>query len=96
MSLKAFNDTIQRYQALEDQLPAYHPFVWATHPAGQVTGFTFLLLLNIISALVLAAGMWKLRRKMNEMAQYPTALPSESCQLTRSRRRRRQTAGHLV
>ena len=96
MSLKTFNETIQRYQALQGQLPLYHPFVWATHPAGQVTGFTFLLLLNVISALVLAAGMWKLRRKMNEMAQYQTALPSESCQLTRSRRRRRQTSDHIV
>ena len=97
MELKDFNETIKHYQSLQSQLPTYHPYVWVSHPEGQVTGFTLLLLLNITSAVILAVGMWKLRGKMNTLISPPTTtIPSENRQLIRVRRRRRQNADQVV
>ena len=96
LDLKSFNETIQRYQSIQDQLPPYHPYVWATRPQGQVSGFTLLLLLNISSAVVLAIGLWRLRRKVLDQAQRITSTAPENRQLIRVRRRRRQTNDPVV
>lgn len=95
MTLKAFNGSIQRYEYLRNQLPPYHPFSWASRPEGQVSGFTLMLLLNITSTALLAVGLWKLRVRLNAMAQPQPATP-EDRQLIRVRPRRRQTADQVV
>ena len=95
LKLKAFNDTIQHYETMRNQLPPYHPFAWASHPEGQVSGFTLLLLLNLTSAVLLGVGLWKLRGRLNAMSQ-PQHAPPETRQLIRVRRRRRQAADPVV
>ena len=96
LDLKTFNESIQTYQALQSQLPPYHPYRWASHPEGQVTGFTFLLLLNITTAVLLAGGLWKIRRRMDTETPLEMATPNESHQLVQVRRRRRQIADEVV
>ena len=96
LNLETFNETIHRYQALKEHLSPYHPFVWASRPEGQVSGFTLLLLLNITSAAILAAGMWKLRRRMDTLNQPQTVNSGENRQLIRVRRRRRHVADQAV
>ena len=95
LTLKAFNESIQRYESLRNQLSPYHPFSWATNPEGQVSGFTLLLLLDFTSVVFLAVGLWKLRGRLNAMTQ-PQAATPEDRQLIRVRRRRRQTADQVV
>ena len=95
LALKAFNESIQRYEALRNQLSPYHPFSWATNPEGQVSGFTLLLLLDFTSVVFLAVGLWKLRGRLNAMTQ-PQAATPEDRQLIRVRRRRRQSADQVV
>ena len=60
-----------------------------------MSGFTLMLLLNITSTALLAVGLWKLRVRLNAMAQPQPATP-EDRQLIRVRRRRLQTADQVV
>ena len=98
LNLKEFNNTIKSYLDLQNQLPSYHPYVWASNPKGEVTGFTFVLLLNLTSTAVLAIGLWKLRGRLNTMTENPTAATAatENLQLIRVRRRRRQTSDQVA
>ena len=66
MNLKRFNQTIQHYQALRNQLPAYHPFRWISHPKAQVSGFTILLVLILSIGVVLAVRIWRVRRRVQQ------------------------------
>ena len=96
INLKAFNDTVHKYQTLRNQLPSYHPLVWTSQPENQVTMLVMLLLLNVITTGLLTWGLVKLRKKFTaSMASTTPAVP-ERRELLRVRRRRRQTTDPVV
>ncbi|XP_043190235.1 uncharacterized protein LOC122364160 [Amphibalanus amphitrite] len=90
MRLRTFNKTIQQYEALQNQLSPYHPYRWISNPQSQITGFTGLLTLNLVTVMLLSVAMWKLHRRVKDLMGSPTEAP-ESHRLVRSRRRRRRT-----
>ena len=96
LDLKTFNATIQHYETLQHQLPSYHPFVWASQPEGQITGFIVLLLLNIVTSMMIVRALWKLRWRLNALTQAQQASPSEQRPLVRVRRRIRQAPDQVV
>lgn len=96
MNLKAFNESIEHYRSLQDQLSSYHPLTWMSQPEGQSTGFVVLPLVNAIAAIILAIALWKLRRGMNALVPPRDDIPCEDRRLIRVRRRRRQAANQAV
>ena len=70
MNLDKFNRTIQKYQTLKNQLPAYHPLRWISHPKAQMSGFTILLMLCVTIGVVLGVRIWRMRRKLKQTSAY--------------------------
>ena len=97
MNLERFNRTIQKYQTLRNQLPAYHPLRWISHPKAQMSGFTILLMLCVTIGVVLGVRIWKMRRKLKRSSAYEAEAPSAgrsdraTRRLIRVRRVRRPT-----
>lgn len=96
LELEAFNHSIQNFQLLQSKW--YHPLHWATHPEGQVSGFSFLFLLNVTSIVLLTVGYCKLRRRLNAMTPHVAPPPIDEARplVVVRRRRRRQVEDQTV
>ena len=91
IQLREFNDTIQKYDALRNQLPTYHPFRWISLPESQISGVVLLFLLNVVTTCLTCIWIRRLSQRgaIGVQAREPT--PSETDQpLIRLRRRRRR------
>lgn len=71
IDLQEFNNTLMHFEQLRNQLPPYHPLRWLSHPSGQMSGFSFLLVLNIVSVVLLA--VW-IRRVSHRRLSTPAGL----------------------